>query len=200
MYAETDMMSKTRPKPARSDRELLDRSRLRDESAFGQLVERHQDLLINYTTRMLGCRSLAEDVAQETFVRFYRHLDRYRDEGNLKAYLLRIATNLVRSRERRRRRWRLLLPAFMGESTDTAPASPQRHALGREAHRALTEAIRDLDLRFRAPLVMREVEGLSYRDISRALGLTEGTVKSRLHRARSLLKAALAPYLEGEPQ
>lgn len=197
MYAETNMLAEPRSTPAQSDRELLDRTRHQDEAAFRQLVERHQDLLINYTTRMLGCRSLAEDVAQETFVRFYRHLDRYRDEGNLKAYLLRIATNLVRSRERRKRRWRSLLPSFIDDTIREQP-SPQRHALGREAHRALTQAIRSLDLRYRAPLVMREVEGLTYREIATALGISEGTVKSRLHRARTLLKASLAPYLEGE--
>ena len=64
------------------------------------MVDRHKDLVVNYLARLVGCRDRAEDYAQETFVRLYQNLDRYRDEGNLVAYLLRIATNLVRRDER----------------------------------------------------------------------------------------------------
>lgn len=198
MYAETDLLAEPAG-CATTDRELLERSRARDEAAFRALVERHQDLVVNYTARMLGCRSRAEDVAQETFVRFYRHLDRYHEQGNLRAYLLRIATNLVRSRERHRRRWRLLLPTVIDDAARRFEPSPQTQMLAAEAHRQLLDAIRRLDLRYRAPLVMREIEGLAYREIGLALGVSEGTVKSRLHRARALIKRALTPYLGGNP-
>ena len=191
MYAEPMPMALT-------DRELLERSRARDEHAFAALVGRHQSLLVNYLTRMLGSRERAEDLAQETFVRFYRHLDRYQEQGTLTAFLLRIATNLVRSRERRRQRWRLLQPVFaLGEKQRTHP-SPQADALASEAQQKVLDAIAGLELRYRAPLVMREIEGLSYRQIAVALETSEGTIKSRLHRARALLKRSLEPYWNGD--
>ena len=187
--------------PTLTDGELLQRSKARDDDAFAALVDRHKDLLVNYLTRLTGSRSQAEELAQETFVRLFRHLDRYRDQGTLVAYLLRIGTNLVRSAERRRARWRLLRPLL---DARIAPAgispsgsSQEGEVLASEAQREVTRAIAELDLRFRAPLVLREIEGLSYREIARALGCSEGTVKSRLFRARALLKTRLTPYWKG---
>lgn len=176
-------------------------------AAFTRVVDRYKDPIVNYVTRLVGERSRAEDVAQETFVRFYRHRDRYREEGALQAYLFRIATNLVRSQERRKKRWRLLEPIFSrgGESHDgvhTADRPPVRdpesRTLASEEHRVVTRAIAGLDLPFRAPLVLREIEGLSYREIADTLEIAEGTVKSRLHRAREMLKDALTPYWKGD--
>jgi RNA polymerase sigma-70 factor, ECF subfamily len=183
-----------------NDVELLTRSRERDADAFAQLVERHKDQMVNYLTRLTGCRDRAEDLAQETFVRFYRQIHHYREEGTLSAYLFRIATNLVRSEERRKRRWQLLqplLPAGVFARGGEAPASPQADALASEAHRQVTRALASLDVLYRAPLVLREIEGLSYEQIALALGCREGTVKSRLHRGRQLLKEILAPYWNG---
>ena len=187
-----------------SDAELMERSRARDPEAFACLVDRHKDLMVNYLARLTGCRDRAEDFAQEAFVRFYQQLDRYREEGALPAYLLRIATNLVRSDARRKRRWRLLQPVLSyagvtgGSSNGGRPEpGPQAEALAREEHRQVTRALASLDLLYRAPLVMREIEELSYRQIAEALGCSEGTVKSRLHRGRQLLKRKLAPYWNG---
>lgn len=180
-----------------SDKELLERSRAADEEAFAQLIGRHQDLLVNYLTKMLRCRAQAEELAQETFVRFFHHLDRYRDQGTLAAYLLRIATNLVRSQERRKSRWNVLRPLFAFTEQQRQTTSPQASLLADEAQQRVLDAIGSLDLRYRAPLVMREIEGLSYQQIALALDTSEGTVKSRLFRARALLKKALAPYWNG---
>lgn len=170
---------------------------------FTRIVDRFKDPIVNYVTRLVGQRERAEDVAQETFVRFYQHRHKYREVGSLQAYLFRIATNLVRSEERRRKRWRILEPIFSygGRSHDGvhSPSSPpmpdpERSSLALEEHQVVTRAIAGLDITFRAPLVLREIEGLSYREIAEALDLAEGTVKSRLHRARELLKEALEPY------
>ena len=188
----------------RSEAEIMELTRARDPEAFAALVDRYKNLLVNYLTRLTGCRDRAEEYAQETFVRFYQKLDRYREQGQLSAYLLRIATNLVRSEERRRQRWRLLQPVlsasgFVAHGLDD-PASengPQAKALAHEEHRQVTRAIAALDLLYRAPLVLREIEGLSYREIAEALDCNEGTVKSRLHRGRNLLKEKLAPYWDG---
>ncbi len=181
-----------------TDAELLSRSRAQDPEAFRELVDRHKNVMVNYLTRLTGNRESAEDFAQETFVRFYQQLGRYREEGTLSAYLFRIATNLVRSDERRRRRWRLLQP-ILGFSTNGhhPEESPQATALASEEHRQVTRAIASLDLLYRAPLVLREIEGLSYQEIAAALKISEGTVKSRLHRGRQLLKDKLTPYWKG---
>jgi RNA polymerase sigma-70 factor, ECF subfamily len=186
-----------------SEAELVERSRERDPQAFTELVDRHKDRMVNYLARMTGCRESAEDFAQETFVRLYQQLDRYREEGALTAYLFRIATNLVKSDERRKRRWRLLQPLL--DVAGRAPAGngsgptagPHAAAVAREEHREVTRAIASLDLIYRAPLVLREIEGLSYQEIAATMGCSEGTVKSRLFRGRQLLKEKLAPYWNG---
>ena len=189
---------------ASDDSELLRRSRAEDSDAFAELVDRYKDRVVNYLSRLTGCRDRAEDYAQETFVRLYQTLHRYRDEGTLLAYLMRIGTNLVRSDQRRKSRWRHLQPLFLvtgfrgshGPSAAPVP-SPQGEALASEEQRQVVRAIAALDVLYRAPLVLREFEGLSYQEIATALDVSEGTIKSRLHRARALLKQQLAPYWKG---
>ncbi len=185
------------------DGDLLTRSRARDADAFAQLVDRHKDQMVNYLARLTGCRDRAEDIAQETFARFYKQTHHYREERTLSPYLFRIATNLVRSEERRKRRWQLLQPvlSYGGFTANGAgSASPQADALASEEHRQVTRALASLDVLYRAPLVLREIEGLAYQEIANALGCSEGTVKSRLHRGRQLLKQRLTPYWNGGGQ
>lgn len=187
------------------DTSLIERARARDHQAFAQLVERYKDRVVNYLARITGCRDRAEELGQETFVRFYQQLRRYRDEGNLVAYLMRIATNLVRSEERRKRRWQLLEPIFSHSETFVGvtatgghPApGPQICLLAREAQQQVVDALASLDLLYRAPLVLREIEGFTYLEIATALDTSEGTIKSRLHRGRQLLKEKLTPYWNG---
>ncbi|MEM6796257.1 MAG: sigma-70 family RNA polymerase sigma factor [Acidobacteriota bacterium] len=177
-----------------------------EPDSFARLVDLHKDAIVNYLTRLTGQRDRAEDVAQETFVRFYQNRHRYREEGTLRSYLLRIATNLVRSEERRRSRWRLLEPIFShgGTSPDGVHSqqhpherSPQVMALACEEQREVSRAIAELPLTLRAPLVLREIEGLAYQEIAEILELNGGTVKSRLWRAREALKKELEPYWKG---
>jgi RNA polymerase sigma-70 factor (ECF subfamily) len=170
---------------------------------FSAIVEDNKDLLVNYLTRLSGDRDRAEDLAQETFLRFYQLGDRYRDQGTPRAYLLKMATNLLRDEQRRRGRWLGLLPIFSlggrspdGIHTEELPreGDPQRLYLSGEAQRAVQAAMGGLDLLFRVPLVLREIEGLAYQEIAEILDCQEGTVKSRLHRARQALKEKLAPF------
>ena len=113
------------------------------------------------------------------------------------SYLIRIATNLLRSEQRRATRWRALFPKVAHERP-APPTTPQRESLGREATEMVGEALAQLPLRYRAPLVLREIEGLSYKEIATALGCREGTVKSRISRARDQLRILLQPYWQGE--
>ncbi len=177
------------------------RSKALDSDAFAELINAHKHPLVNYLTRLTGSRDRAEDVAQETFVRFYTQFRKYREEGSLAAYLFRIATNLVRSEERRKHRWRLLNPLLATSSSvsngQSSPENPQHVALASEETRQVTLALSSLDIIYRAPLILREIEGLSYQEIAIALDCSEGTIKSRLHRGRQLLKQKLAPYWKG---
>lgn len=185
-----------RAEPQGGDGALVSRVRSGDWEAFAQLVDRHKDAVVNYLARLCGDRDRAEDWAQETFLRFYRGLTGYREEGQLKAYLFRIATNLVRSDGRRRLKFRLLLP-FLGRGDEHAEPVAPKALLAEELQGQVAAAIAELPLAFRVPLVLHEIEGWPYEDIARELGCREGTVKSRIFRGRKLLKEALAPYWNG---
>jgi RNA polymerase sigma-70 factor (ECF subfamily) len=167
-----------------------------DRGAFTRLVERHKDAVVNYLTRLTGDRDRAEDLAQETFLRLFRAAPQYQEQGLLRAYLFRIATNLVRSEERRAKRLRLLLP-FLGGRRHDEPAAVSG-LLVQELHRQVALALAKLPLRFRVPLVLHEIEGWSYADIALELSCREGTVKSRIHRGRQHLRQRLEPYWNGE--
>ena len=169
-----------------------------DRAAYGELVERHKDGLVSYLTRMTGDRAIAEDLAQETFVRLFEHATSYKPRGKLRAYLFRIAVNLQRSRERRRRRWRLLATRFLSANGRRPEPAATGQLLDRERDRLVADAVARLPGHFRAPIVLFNVEGWSYREIAEALGCREGTVKSRIHRGRQLLRRDLAPYWTGE--
>jgi RNA polymerase sigma-70 factor, ECF subfamily len=183
------------------DAEQMARVRAGDRDAFADLVERHKDAVVNYLARLTGDRDRAEDLAQETFLRLFRSAGGYTEQGLLRAYLFRIATNLVRSEERRERRLRWLLPFLGTGGSNRGYAEPAAPAglLRQEIHRELAAAVAQLPLRFRVPLVLHEIEGWAYADIARALGCREGTVKSRIHRGRQHLKERLAPYWNGGP-
>lgn len=181
------------------DAALMARVRTGSREAFAAVVERHKDAVVNYLTRLTGDRDRAEDLAQETFVRLWQ-APRYDEQGKLLPFLFRIATNLVRTEERRARRWRLLVPLLPHAGTavaGVAPADPARAVLRRELRERLLQEIATLPVAFRAPLVLRDVEELSYDEIAAALGCPEGTVKSRINRARALLRERLQSYRNG---
>lgn len=178
-----------------SDAELIARVRSGQTAAFAEIINRYKDSLVGYLIRLLGNRERAEDIAQDTFLRFYQRSGSYEERGQLKAYLFRIATNQLRSEERRAFRWDrirgLLRPSNGG------PPAQEKALLQDELKRELLKAISNLPLRYRAALVLREIEGWSYRSISKTLDCSEGTVKSRIYRGRGLLKRSLAPYWQG---
>jgi RNA polymerase sigma-70 factor (ECF subfamily) len=178
-----------------TDAELMARVREGDREAFADLVDRHKDAVVSYLTRLTGDRDRAEDLGQETFLRLYRSAGDYTEQGYLRAYLYRIATNLVRSEERRERRLRLLAP-FLPRPEHAEPAAPSG-LLRQELHREVAAAVAKLPLSYRVPLVLHEIEGWSYVDIAEEIGCREGTVKSRVHRGRQQLKAKLEPYWNG---
>ena len=178
-----------------TDAELMERLRSGDREAFAQLVERHKDAVVSYLARMTGHRDRAEDLAQEAFLRLYRSASGYVERGFLRAFLFRIATNLLRSEERRERRLRLLAP-FLAMDREEAPSAPSG-LLRAEVQREVASAIAKLPMSYRVPLVLHELEGWSYADIAVELSCREGTVKSRIFRGRERLRRSLEPYWHG---
>jgi RNA polymerase sigma-70 factor (ECF subfamily) len=179
-----------------TDDALMQRVREGDDDAFAEIVDRYKDSLVNYLTHLVRSRDRAEEVAQDAFVRLYRNAARYKEQERLGPYLFRIATNLVVTAVRREKRWSLLLPRLHASTRQSEPA-PDTNLLTTEIQRQVSAAIEKLPMQYRAPLVLFEIEEWSYDDIARALNIPGGTVKSRISRARDLLRRHLAPWWTG---
>lgn len=172
--------------------------------AFDAIVRTHQDRVYSFCLRMLSDRDDALDVAQEVFLSAYRNLEGFRGEASLSTWLLRIAANrsLNRIRQRATRAAREVMsiePQEDGEVPFQPPGReedrPDRMVESRETRRILEAAIADLDEDSRMLVLLSDVEGLSYEELSEAVGIPLGTVKSRLHRARMALRKMLAPVV-----
>jgi RNA polymerase sigma-70 factor, ECF subfamily len=185
-----------------SDSDLITHARAGDTAGLRMLIDRHKDPMVNYLTRMTGSRVRAEELAQESFVRLYTSPPRVDNGASLGPWLYRVATNLLRSDERRGRAARRL--RWLLRQREPAPGGAEgsgdqeRRLLADEAQRQTQAALAALPLAFRAPLVLREIQGLSYEEIAVALGSPLGTVRSRINRGRALLRERLASYWQGD--
>jgi RNA polymerase sigma-70 factor (ECF subfamily) len=179
-----------------TDDVLMQRVREGDDDAFAEIVDRYKNSLVNYLTHLVRSRDRAEEIAQDAFVRLYKSAANYRERERLGPYLFRIATNLTVSEIRRERRWTLLLPR-LGASTSTHSPSPDANLVTDEIQRHVAAALDRLPIKYRAPLVLFEIEEWSYDEIARALDIRVGTVKSRISRARELMRRSLAPWWIG---
>lgn len=190
---------------ARHDAVLVSRFNSGDESAFVEIVGRYHAKMMQVALRLLHNQSDAEEIAQDTFIRAHRGLAKFRGDSSLAAWLYRIALNLSRNRYwhyfRRRRHATLPLD---GEFSDTNRASfadlvasdtpgPAHEAVTKEFTEIVAGCMDRLNPGQREILLLRNVRQHSYREISRLLGITIGTVKSRVARARESLRAQLAP-------
>jgi RNA polymerase sigma-70 factor, ECF subfamily len=186
-----------------SERLLVARLVKRDEEAFNEVVRLHGDRVFNLVLRMVGSRPEAEDIAQEVFVTVFKSIDSFRSEAKLSTWLLRIAANHAKNRIKylARRRGSGGDGGSDGDSADLADegkAPVQGHINApdvlleaAETEDIMQKAIATLDEDQRLLVVLRDVEELSYDEIVEITGLPEGTVKSRLHRARMTLKQLL---------
>jgi RNA polymerase sigma-70 factor (ECF subfamily) len=173
---------------------LLARARQGDVSAFEEIVRRHQRRVYGVALRIVRSHGVADDVAQETFLRAWRSLDRFELGRPFGPWVCRIAANLAVNHVRSPQAREGPLPEGYGE-TPAPSADPLGAVLDAEARRVLDEAVAALPAEQRAVFVLRAVEDLSYREIAEALDLHVGTVMSRLFRARERLAQALRPYL-----
>ena len=188
-----------------SDHELLQGTLAGDHDAFAQLVGRYRNQITSYIYRMTNDYDGAVDLAQETFLRVYRAAGRYQTTHAFSTYIYRIATNLAISELRKRKRRRLvsltgLLVSSDGEETRDFDAPDERplqdiSLVEAERREVIKRAIATLPDKYRAPLVLRDVEGKSYYEIASIMSTSEGTVKSRINRARNFLRDKMRNYL-----
>jgi len=192
------------PEEKRSDHELIDATKNGDESAFTEIVARYKSPITNYLYRFLNNYEDAVDLAQETFVRVYFAIDRYHTQFAFSTYIYRIATNLAISEIRRRKRRRLfsisgILAGDKDEATEfeipDERSLPETELLDSERDRQIAKAIAALPEKYRIPIILRDVQGRSYEEVSAVMDLGLGTTKSRISRGRALLKEKLQDYL-----
>ena len=186
-----------------SDHALIEATKQGDETAFAEIVSRYRNPITNYLYRLLNDYEEAVDLAQETFVRVYFAAERYHTGYAFSTYLYRIATNLAISEMRRRKRRKLLslTGLFQPEhESETAfdPADenplPDENLLEDEQKQVIARAIAAMPEKYRLPIVLRDIEGKSYEEVAEILNLGLGTTKSRISRARGLLKEKLKHY------
>jgi RNA polymerase sigma-70 factor (ECF subfamily) len=188
---------------ASSDWELVQRARQDDREAFRELVERYQRKIAALALGMLRNREDALDIVQETFTKAYQSLDRFKGDAAFYTWVYRIAYNLCVDHQRRgAKQPQLSLDMEApGQAASVAipdgprPDQPFDRARDAEIGRRVQEAIRELTPDHRAVILLRELEGLSYEEISQVLECPKGTVMSRLHYARRQLQARLRGLL-----
>jgi RNA polymerase sigma-70 factor, ECF subfamily len=182
------------------DSQLIDLALAGDRAAFGQLVSKYQDRLYNTLVHVVGCTEEARDVCQDAFVQAMLKLASFHRRSAFYTWLYRIAFNLAASRRRRQK------PTMSVESnreaTGDEPTShddgPSQRLERQERAKQVRHALNALSDDFRAVLVLREMDGYDYETISDMLDLPLGTVRSRLHRARSELREHLKGVLVEE--
>jgi RNA polymerase sigma-70 factor (ECF subfamily) len=185
---------------------LLRRLRDRDERAFVELIDEHRDRVFNITYRMLGNRAEAEDVAQEVFITVFKQIDNFRGDSKFSTWLYRVTVNHCKNRikylSRRHSRDQDELDETSQQQNSAVNGAPVRaknpdKALeSMQMEKLLQEAIASLDDEQRAVVILRDVEDLSIEEICEITGLPDGTVKSRLHRARLVLRKKMQRHVE----
>jgi RNA polymerase sigma-70 factor (ECF subfamily) len=181
---------------ALSDEELMARARDGEAAAFGEFVRRHTAAVHRWMARSVGAQD-AEDMTQEVFLKAYRGLGRFRAEAPARAWLASIADNAVKNRYRSLGRFRRIFsPADPAGSEATSGASdPEQNAGSGESRRFVAEALRQIPVEFRMPVILRDLEEWSYEEIALSLRLPIGTVKSRIARGRGQLRVILLPMV-----
>ena len=182
---------------SRSEQKLIDQARQGNEAAFRALVEKYESLVAATAVGMLGNGADAEDVGQETFIRFWGALHRFRGDAAVGTYLTRIAINLSLNALERRKRARGRFRSLDAEEETPTPAVDGReNEEKRERREWVREAIAELKPEHRAVVVLRMIDGYSTRETAALLELPEGTVLSRLYRGMEKLKTLLGSALE----
>jgi RNA polymerase sigma-70 factor (ECF subfamily) len=190
-----------------AEAQFIERLKAGEAAAFDRLVQERSGDIYALLYRLTEDAEEARDLTQETFLRAFQHIGRFRGEADLKTWIYRIAVNQARNRwrwwRRRRRDVTVSLDAGTGEGEeplamrlrDTASANPEQETLAREREKVLLNALRSLSQSYRETVILRDIEGLSYEEIAQTLEISIGTVKSRLARGRDELRRRLGSSL-----
>lgn len=182
-----------------SDEVLLEKCKQGDLAAFEQLVEKHQSRVYTLAYRYMGNYADASDLAQEAFIKIYRSLGTYRGEASFQSWMYRLVTNVCMDELRRRGRARTVSIEELMEGKkglimhreNTGSRLPEDAVIRRELQREVQNVLSSLSDEHRIIVVMRDIQGYSYEEIAEILHCSLGTVKSRLNRARHVLKEKL---------
>lgn len=188
------------------ERRLIRRLKERDEAAFRELVETYSDRVFNMTFRMLGNREEAEDVSQEVFITVFKAIDSFRGDAKFSTWLYRVTANhcknrikyLARRHDRSKSEFDERIDRKAAAGGTTAPSEirrPDQEVEGAETTELVQRLIAELEEDHRVLIVLRDIEELSYEEICEITELPEGTVKSRLHRARQALRKKLKKHM-----
>ena len=182
-----------------TDERLIKQFQEGDRHAFDELVKRYKDRLHNFVCRYLNNQTLAEDVVQETMIKLYTHKHYYKPVAKFSTWIYTIAGNLAKTELRRKKRHKVTnlshmsrdekeyqLPSVEPETDDTVQ--------GHFAEKEIQKAIQELPLHFRTVVIMRDIQELSYEEISKIVDVPLGTVKSRINRARLQLQQSLKEF------
>lgn len=194
------------PAPLENDAALADRVGRRDHAAFELLMRRYNGRLFRVARSILKDDAEAEDALQDAYLDAYQHIGQFRGDAQLSTWLTRIVVNRAIMKLRKEKRHGNVVPidGRFDADADAAPAeipdaraeSPRDATLRAEVRRLLEQRIDELPLSFRAVFVMREVEDMSAKETADCLGIPEATVRSRLFRARALLRESLTRDLD----
>jgi RNA polymerase sigma-70 factor (ECF subfamily) len=198
-----------------NEAEFVARLVARDETAFNLLVVTYERRVFALVFRMLGRREEAEDLAQEVFVQVFKAIDQFRGDSKLSTWIYRIAVNLCKNRTKYLSRRHASDQDDIDAMADRAPLSaakgvsvgdiarPDELVEGMQLEVIVKRAIESIEPEFREVLILRDVEDMSYEEIAAVTGLADGTVKSRIHRARAQLRAlvekAIGEKLRSDP-
>ena len=185
-----------------SDKEILMQA-VQDQDSLAPLVDRYRTPLYNFVYRFVGDRETAEDIVQETFLRCLKHSHQYPHIEQVSTWLYTIAGNLAKTELRRRKRWHWIP---IGPSEEDEPSTfyepvakgrlPGEQADTSRVHESVVDAIQNLPEEFREAVLLRDLNGLSYEEISTIINCPVGTVKSRVNRGRIRLQKSLHALAE----
>jgi RNA polymerase sigma-70 factor (ECF subfamily) len=188
-----------------TDAEVVQASLDGDGRAFGELVQRYDQRLLNFVYRTIGDRERGQDLVQETFVRVYRHLHRFDQTKKFSTWIYTIASNLAKNELRNRSRNPLVLFQTLKKNWDAdhrplewedTQYKPDDLFRKRHLRERVEEAVAQLPEHHRIVFVLREMEGKTYEEIADITGCNLGTVKSRLNRARNNFAHIIAPMID----
>lgn len=184
-----------------SDEVLIARFQQGDNYAFDLLVKRYRDPLLNFIYRFLGDQTDAEDILQETFYRLYKNKHYYKEVAKFSTWIYTIAGNLAKTELRKRKRRSFFsINQYAGEEKDYEipddSSNPERETNTEITDEIIQAAIDKLSPKFKQVIVLRDIQGFSYEEISDIVKVPLGTVKSRVNRARLKLQEDLHPLLK----